>query len=111
MSDPQALHHRATELEARAAAVTRHYDRTTWLRFTAVFFPVPLIVVILRLSVDAWVYYLFGAGIALLALAMYTLDSVARDRRDDAIRAAEQARQACEDAAPTSSRPSPAAAG
>ena len=82
------------ELEARADAAVRHYDRTTWIRFTITFLPVPLIVVILRLQVDAWAYYIYGAAIVVLGLSMYVLDGAARDRRDAAIRAAEQARLA-----------------
>ena len=111
MTSTDTLQRRANELEAKAAAETRRYNRTTWIRFTAVFFPVPLVVVILRLRVDAWAYYIFGAAIVLLALTMYVLDGAARDRRDAAIRDAEQARQASDDAAPTSSRPNPAAVG
>lgn len=85
---------RAAELEAEADAAARHYDRTTWVRFTVTFLPVPLIVVILRLRVDAWVYYIYGAAIVVLTLSMYLLDGAARDRRDAAIRAAQQARLA-----------------
>ncbi len=82
------------ELQARADAAIRRYNRTTWIRFTITFLPVPLIVVILRLQVDAWVYYLYGAAIVALTLSMYLLDGAARDRRDAAIHAAEQARLA-----------------
>jgi hypothetical protein len=94
MSDSEVLRRRAVELEAAAASITRHYDRATWIRFTITFLPVPLIVVILRLQVDAWAYYIFGAAIVVLALAMFLLDGAARDRRDAAIRAAEDARAA-----------------
>lgn len=94
MSEAEALGRRAAELEAAAAEAVRHYGRTTWIRFTITFFPVPLIVVILRLQVDAWVYYLYGAAIVVLTLSMYLLDGAARDRRDAAIRAAEDARLA-----------------
>lgn len=90
----EMLQRRADELEAKATAEARRYDRATWIRFTAVFFPVPLVVVILRLRVDAWAYYVFGAAIVLVALTMYVLDGAARDRRDAAIRAAEEAREA-----------------
>ena len=94
LKDAEALRRRATELEAEADAAVRHYDRTTWIRFTLTFLPVPLIVVILRLQVDAWAYYIYGAAIVILVLSMYLLDGAARDRRDAAIRAAEQARLA-----------------
>jgi hypothetical protein len=82
------------DLQARADAAVRRYNRTTWIRFTITFLPVPLIVVILRLEVDAWVYYIYGAAIVILTLSMYLLDGAARDRRDAAVRAAEQARLA-----------------
>lgn len=107
MSDLAALERRAVALEAKAAAESRHYDRTTWIRFTAVFFPVPLIVVILRLRVDAWTYYVFGALIVLSAAVMFWLDSVARARRDAAIGVAGSAREALEDAR-SSQKPGPA---
>ncbi len=111
MSDAAALAQRAAELEARAEAVNRHYNRTTWIRFTITFFPVPLVVVIMRLHVDAWVYYIYGAAIVVLAVSMYTLDGAARDRCEAADRAAEAARRLSDGAASTSSPPSQAAAG
>ncbi|MBM3623152.1 MAG: hypothetical protein FJX20_20925 [Alphaproteobacteria bacterium] len=80
------------ELDARADAAVRRYDRATWIRFTITFLPVPLIVVILRLQADAWVYYVYGVAVVVLTLSMFLLDGAARDRRDAAIRAAEQAR-------------------
>lgn len=92
--DPEALRRDAIGLEIQADAAVRHYNRTTWIRFTLTFLPVPLIVVILRLQVDAWVYYIYGVAIVVVVLSMYLLDGAARDRRDAAIRAAEQARLA-----------------
>lgn len=94
MSERDTLRRRAVELEAAADAAIRRYDRTTWIRFTAVFFPVPLVLVALRLRVDAWAYYVAGALIVLAAAAMYWLDGIARARRDDAIRLADAARKA-----------------
>ena len=111
IDDLETLRCEAAALAAKAEAATRHYDRTTWIRFTIVFFPVPLIVVIMRLQVDAWAYYIYGAAIVVLGMAMYALDSAARDRRDAAIRVAEEARQQCDGALATSFPPHPAAAG
>ncbi len=111
MSGPAALEQRAAALETEARAVTRHYNRTTWIRFTITFFPVPLVEEIKRLRDESWVYYVYGAVIVLLTVSMYMLDNAARDRRDAAIKAAKDARRLCDEAAPTSSPPCLAAAG
>ncbi|MBV9834602.1 MAG: hypothetical protein JO055_09365 [Alphaproteobacteria bacterium] len=111
MSEAAALQQRAAALEAEAEAVTRRYNRTTWIRFTITFFPVPLVVVIMRLRVESWVYYIYGAAIVALAVSMYMLDGAARDRCTAAIKAAEDARRLSDAASPTSSPPSPAVAG
>ena len=50
--DIQALKHQAASLGAYAEALTEAYNRSTWYRFTAVFFPVPFVVVLLRLHME-----------------------------------------------------------
>ena len=97
-ADLADLQRQAIDLEARAEAETRAYQRSTWIRFTGVFFPIPFIVVLLRLEIDAWTYYAWGALIIGSGAALYMIDSAASERADAAVKAAEQARAAYEDA-------------
>lgn len=85
-------------LETHAEASTRAYQRATWIRFVAVFFPIPLVVLLLRLQVDAWMYYVWGALIVSVATVLYIVDSAASDKVDAAVVAAEKARQAYDEA-------------
>ena len=84
-----------THAEARARA----YQRSTWIRFVGVFFPVPFVVVLFRLSIDAWVYYVAGALFIVSAAVLYTIDGAASDKVDAAAKAAEKAQKAYEEAA------------
>lgn len=83
---------RACLKEARAAA--RAYARGSWLRFAATFVPVPLVVVLFRLHLAAWHYYVLGGAFIVVAFAMYTLDTRAAEARDKALKAAREARAA-----------------
>jgi hypothetical protein len=80
------LQQRATEAQARAEALTAAYNRRTWYRFTAVFFPIPFVVVLLRLNLDYWHYYLAGGGYLLFAALLYAFDT----RFSDRVKAAEK---------------------
>jgi hypothetical protein len=94
--DLEALQRQASALAAEAQALTEAYRRATWIRFTLVFFPVPFVVVLLRLDLEAWHYYLAGAAYLGFSALLYSLDSRASDRCDEAVRAAGRARQAYE---------------
>ena len=94
----EALRQQASTLAARAAAATEHYNRTTWIRFVLVFFPIPFVLVLLRLQIDAWAYYLAGALIIASGGVLYVLDGAASAKADAAVAAAEEARQAYEEA-------------
>jgi len=96
--DLEALWHDASALRAAADKVSRTYDRETWIRFTLVFFPVPFVVVLLRLQIEAWGYYVAGALFLLSAAGLYTLDGRAAARRDRAVQAADDAEKAYDDA-------------
>ena len=50
------LRRQASALAANAEALTRAYNRTTWIRFLLVFIPVPFVVLLFRLYLDAWGY-------------------------------------------------------
>src|SRR5450755_2626578 len=90
VDDVARLQRQAAVLETTAEALTRAYNRTTWIRFLLVFIPVPFVVLLLRLYLDAWGYYVAGA--------LFSLDSAASAKCDVATRAAERARKALEEA-------------
>lgn len=94
----EALQHQATALTTDAEAATRTYNRTAWLKYVAVFIPVPFGVLLFRLYLEAWGYYLAGAAFVIVAIAMLVMDGIAVAKRDRAIEAAEQARQAYQSA-------------
>ena len=94
--DLEALQRQASALAAEAQALTEAYRRATWIRFTLVFFPVPFVVVLLRLDLEAWHYYLAGAAYLGFSAFLYSFDSRASDKCDEAMRAAGRARQAYE---------------
>ena len=92
----EALHRQASALAAEAEALTDTYQRTTWIRFVAVFFPVPFVVVLLRLEHEPWHYYLAGAAYLGFSAILYVIDTAASDKCDAASKAAGRARQAYE---------------
>jgi len=94
----ERLREQASELAARAAEMTDHYNRTTWIRLVMVYFPIPFVVVMFRLELEAWAYYVAGALIIVSGAVLYTLDSAASAKVDAAAAAAEKARQAYEEA-------------
>jgi hypothetical protein len=93
------LQQRAIALESHAEAKTQAYQRATWIRFVGVFFPIPFIVVLLRLELEAWTYYVWGALIVLSGAVLYVIDTAASTRVDEAVGAAATARKAFEEAA------------
>jgi len=90
----QDLQRRAAALTTQAEARARAYQRSTWIRFVGVFFPIPFVVVLFRLNFDAWAYYVAGALFILSAAVLYTIDSAASDKVDAAAKAAEKAEEA-----------------
>ena len=98
LQDLGDLQRRAIALETQAAAQTRRYQRSTWMRFVAVFVPVPFVVLLLRLEIAAWTYYVWGVLLIGSAAVLYVIDSAASARTDAAVKAAEQARPLFEEA-------------
>lgn len=92
----ETLKLRAAALAAEAERLTESYRRSTWIRFTLVFFPVPFVVVLLRLQLEPWHYYLAGAAYLGFSALLYVVDSRASDKCDQTVRAAGRARQAYE---------------
>ncbi|MDP1841313.1 MAG: hypothetical protein Q8L19_22670, partial [Reyranella sp.] len=81
-----------------ADRAVRTYNRDTWIRFTLVFFPVPFVLVLLRLQIDAWGYDVAGVLYHASAAGLSTLDGAAAARRDRAVKAADEAQKAYDDA-------------
>ena len=94
IADLEQLQRRASALTTEAQARARAYQRSTWVRFVGVFFPIPFVVVLLRLSIDAWFYYVAGALFIVSAAVLYTIDGAASDKVDAAAKAAEKAEEA-----------------
>ena len=92
------LQRQASALEAKAEAMTRAYNRSTWIRFLLVFIPVPFVVLLFRLYLDAWGYYAAGAAFIVAGAVLFSLDSAASAKCDAAARAAERARKALDEA-------------
>jgi hypothetical protein len=94
VDDVEALRRRASALRAEADALTETYRRATWIRFTLVFFPVPFVVVLLRLQIEAWHYFVAGGAYLLFSALLYVWDGRESDRCDAAVRAAKDAETA-----------------
>lgn len=73
VEDLETLRRRASDAACKADAETRSHDRTFWIRYTAIFFPIPFAVLLLRLHMQAWHYY---------GRRCVVLGSNARDLRD-----------------------------
>jgi uncharacterized membrane protein len=99
IADLEQLQRRAAALTTEAGVRARAYQRSTWVRFVGVFFPVPFVVVLFRLDLEAWAYYVAGALFIVSAAVLYTIDSAASDKVDAAAKAAERAQKAYEEAA------------
>ncbi len=92
------LRRRASALAAQAEALARSYQRSTWIRFVLVFFPVPFVVVLFRLNIDAWVYCVAGALFIVSAAVLYSIDGAASDKVNAAAQAAEKAEETYDNA-------------
>jgi hypothetical protein len=97
--DLSSLQRRVVALESHADARAQAYQRATWIRFVAVFFPIPFIVVLLRLEMAAWTYYVWGGLLVLSGAVLYVIDTAASTSVDEAVEAAATARKAFEEAA------------
>ena len=92
--DLATLRRRMRERQKQAREAVRSYNRASWIRFAAVFIPVPLVVVTFRLCLEAWHYYILGGAFIFFAGLLYVLDDRAVDRRKAALEAAKMARTA-----------------
>jgi hypothetical protein len=91
MDDVEALRARASALRAKADTLTAAYRRKTWWRFSLVFIPIPFVLVLLRLEIEAWHYFLFGGAYLGGSALLYVWDSRESERCDAAAKEAMRA--------------------
>ena len=96
VDDLEPLQRHAADLTRKADAATRTYDRAAWIRYGAIWIPIPFVLLLFRLDLQVWHYYLAGALFLAVGLALYAMDLVAVAKRDQAIQAAERAQKAYE---------------
>jgi len=89
--DLQVLQRNALELQRKAEVATQAYERTAWMRYTAIWIPIPFVVLLFRLHMDTWHYYLAGGMFIAVGAAIYAMDFAAVAKRDKAIEMAERA--------------------
>lgn len=98
-------------LQRKAAALTGSYRRMAWFRFLLVFFPVPLVVVLVRLQLESWHYYLAGTAYLGFSAVLFVIDSKAAGRCDRAQKAVDDARRSAIPAPVATTTPAPTRAG
>lgn len=96
VADLEALQRHVSDLARKADEATQTYDSTAWIRYAAIFVPVPFLLLLVRLHIQAWHYYVAGAMFVTVALVMYAMDLAFVAKRDKAIRAVQQAQEAYE---------------
>ena len=94
VEDLGALHQHVADLTREANAATLAYDRIAWIRYGAIWIPIPFLLLLFKLQLQVWHYYAAGALFLVVALVMYTMDLPAVAKRDRAILAMQRAQQA-----------------
>jgi len=102
--DLEGLQRLVSDLKRKADAATQAYERKAWITYGAIFIPIPFVVLLLRLHLEAWGYYVAGALFMAVLVAGYAMDVAEMAKRDEIIQAAERAQEAYEEAARTSQR-------
>ena len=96
VEDLETLQRHVSDLTRKADAATQTYDRTAWIRYGAIWVPIPFVVLLFRLHMQVWHYYVAGALFLAVALVMYAMDLAAVAKRDKAIQAVQRAQEAYE---------------
>ena len=96
VEDLATLQRRVSDLARDADAATQVYDRTFWIRYASIFVPIPFVVLLFRLHMQAWHYYVAGALFLAAMLVIYAIDLAAVAKRDRAIEAVQRAQEAYE---------------
>ena len=96
VEDVGTLQRHAADLTRKADAATQSYDRAAWIMYGAIWVPIPFVLLLFRLHLQVWHYYVAGALFLAVALVLYAMDLAAVAKRDKAIQAAERAQEAYE---------------
>jgi hypothetical protein len=98
VEDLETLRRHVSDLASKADAATQTYDRTAWIRYAAIFVPIPFVVLLFRLHMQAWHYYVAGGLFLAVMFVVYAIDLAAVAKRDQAIQPAQRAQEVYEDA-------------
>lgn len=90
----EALLRRVLALTDEAEAATRRYDRTAWIRYVALWIPIPMFVLAFKQRLEVWHYFALGALFFAVGVVIYVAEVKAAARRDRAIDAAAAAQDA-----------------
>ena len=96
VEDLETLERRLSYLTREADAATRIGDRAAWIGYAAIFIAIPFVVVLFRLHMQAWHYYVAGALFVAGALVTHAMELAAMAKRDKAIQALQGAQEAYE---------------
>ena len=96
VKDLETLRRHASDLTREADAAMQAYDRVAWIRYGAIWIPIPFVLLLFRLHLQVWHYYVAGALFLAVALVLYAMDLAAVAKRDKAIQAAQHAQEAYE---------------
>ncbi len=96
VEDLDPLQRHVSDLTREADAAIQTYDRTAWIRYGTIWIPIPFVVLLFKLDMQVWHYYVAGALFLAVALVMYAMDLAAVAKRDKAIQAVQRAQEAYE---------------
>ncbi|HEX6720346.1 MAG TPA: hypothetical protein VF107_02190 [Burkholderiaceae bacterium] len=95
VENPEMLQRNLAELQRQADAAARLGNRSAAIGYAAIFIAIPFVVVLFRLHLQSWHYYVAGGLFLLGALVTHALELAAMTRRERAIQAIEHTQAAC----------------
>ena len=96
VDDLETLRRQMSDLAREAGAAARAGDRAAWIGYATIFIAIPFVVVLFRLHMQAWHYYVAGALFLVGALVTHALELAAMTRCDSALSAVQRAQEAYE---------------
>ena len=92
VEDLETLQRHVSALAREAEAATQIYDRTAWIAYVSMFIAIPFAVLLFRLHMQAWHYYVAGALFLACAVVIFAMDFAGTEKRDKAVRQRSHAR-------------------